>query len=101
MAHFAQVVNGVVMDVKVVANAVITDSNGVEQEALGQQFLSELHGIPAEQFVQCSYSGSFRNTYPGVGFIYDEALDVFVPPKPDNEAWVLNEETLNWVPAEA
>jgi hypothetical protein len=101
MAHFAQVVNGVVMDVKVVANAVITDSDGVEQEALGQQFLSGLHGVPAEQFVQCSYSGGFRNTYPGVGFIYDEALDVFVAPKPDNEAWVLNEETFTWEPVEA
>ena len=81
MAHFAYVVDGVVGRVHVVANAVITDSEGVEQEALGQEFLAGLHDAPAEQFVQCSYNGTFRGVYPAIGFTYDSALDVFVRPE--------------------
>lgn len=80
MAHFAYVVDGVVKRVHVVANTVITDVDGDEVEELGQQFLSNLHGLPAENFVQCSYSGSFRGVYPGAGFTYDVVADVFVAP---------------------
>lgn len=80
MAHFARVVEGVVVQVDVVANPVITDEAGVEQEALGQEFLSGLYGFPAEQYVQCSYNGNFRGVYPGPGFTYDSVADVFVAP---------------------
>ena len=80
MAHFARVVEGVVAQVHVVANPVITDADGVEQEGLGQAFLSGLHGFPAEQYVQCSYNGNFRGVYPGVGFAYDADGDVFLAP---------------------
>jgi hypothetical protein len=82
MAHFARVVENVVVDLHVVANAVITDDNGVEQENLGQQFLSGLYGFPADQFLQCSYNGSMRGVYPGVGWGYDLNNDVFVAPPP-------------------
>lgn len=80
MAHFAYVVDGVVHDVHVVVNAVIEDKNGVEQEALGQKFLAELHGYSPSQVIQCSYNGSFRGVYPGIGYTYDEVNDVFVAP---------------------
>lgn len=82
MAHFARVVDGVVVQVHVLANPVITDEDGVEHEALGQEFLSGLHGFPAEQFVQCSYNGSMRGVYPGIGYTYDPVADVFVAPMP-------------------
>ena len=43
----------------------------------------------------------FRGNYAGIGFTYDEALDAFIPPKPeptDEVAdWVLDEETFTWV----
>ena len=80
MAHFAYVVDGVVADVHVVANEVITDAEGIESEGLGQKFLADLYGYPASQIVQCSYNGSFRGVYPGMGYTYDEANDVFVAP---------------------
>jgi len=80
MAHFAHVVDGTVMTVHVVANEVITDSEGVEQEALGQEFLAELHGYQPEELVQCSYNANFRGVYPGPGFTYDVDLDEFVRP---------------------
>lgn len=54
------------------------------------------------------YGGTpFRGNYAGIGFTYDEALDAFIPPKPDAQTsdglvdWVLNEETFNWEPVEA
>lgn len=31
-------------------------------------------------WLDCSYLGSRRGRYPGVGFRYDEATDEFVPP---------------------
>jgi hypothetical protein len=63
-----------------VANGVITDADGVEHEELGKKFLSELHGYPASQAVQCSYNASFRGAYPGAGWSYDSVNDVFVEP---------------------
>lgn len=40
-----------------------------------------------------------RGNYAGIGFTYDEALDAFIPPKPDGD-WTLNESTYSWEPAE-
>ncbi len=80
MAHFARVIDGVVVRVHVVNNGVITDKNGVEQETLGQKFLADLYGYSPPELVQCSYNGSFRGAYPGAGWVYDSVNDIFVPP---------------------
>lgn len=80
MAHFARVIDGTVVKVHVLANPVITDGDGVEQEALGQQFLANLHGYQREELIQCSYNGNFRGVYPGPGFTYDPVADVFIAP---------------------
>jgi hypothetical protein len=82
MAHFARVIDGTVVEVHVVANPVLIDSDGVEQESLGQQFLAELHGYDPNELVQCSYNGNFRGVYPGMGYAYDPVADVFVGPEP-------------------
>ena len=42
----------------------------------------------------------FRGNYAGLGFSYDEALDAFIPPKPQGD-WVLDETTFSWVQDEA
>ncbi len=86
MAHYAYVVDGVVQNVLVLANPVITDENGVEREALGQQFLANLYDLVAENFIQCSYNANFRGVYPGVGYGYDSVADVFVAPEVFDEA---------------
>ncbi len=86
MAHYAYVVDGVVLRVHPVANPVITDADGVEQEALGQEFLADLHGLVADNFVQCSYNGNFRGVYPGPGYTYDSVTDVFTAPGVPDEA---------------
>jgi hypothetical protein len=36
----------------------------------------------------------------GLGYTYDEALDAFIPPKPSNGEWVLDESTFSWVKVE-
>jgi hypothetical protein len=81
MAHYALVKNGVVELVLPLTNQVITDGEGLEQEALGQEFLAGLYGENPGDFIQCSYSGSFRGVYPGPGYSYDPVADVFVAPK--------------------
>jgi hypothetical protein len=37
----------------------------------------------------------FRKNYAGVGYVYDEQRDAFIPPKPF-ASWVLNEDTCLW-----
>lgn len=94
MAHFARVVDGLVVQVHVVANPVITDDEGIEQETLGQEFLSGLHGFPSETFVQCSYSGSFRGLYPAPGFTYDSVREMFIAPAQDDVVFEVPDEAL-------
>jgi hypothetical protein len=86
MAHFAYVVDGVVRRVEVLVNEVMTDSDGVEQELLGQEFLAGLYGENAASFIQCSYNANFRGVYPGPGYSYDPVADVFVAPEVSDEA---------------
>jgi hypothetical protein len=86
MAHYARVIDGVVQKVLVVANPVLLDEDGVEQEALGQAFLADLHGYNPDELIQCSYDGNFRGVYPGPGYTYDPVADVFVAPEVPDEA---------------
>jgi hypothetical protein len=37
----------------------------------------------------------FRKNYAGIGYLYDEQRDAFIPPKPF-DSWILDEETCNW-----
>ena len=48
-----------------------------------------------QRCVRTSYNANIRKNYAGIGSIYDEELDAFIPPKP-YESWVLNEETCLW-----
>jgi len=86
MAHYAYVVDGVVQKVHVLANPVLLDEDGVEQEALGQAFLADLHGYNPDELIQCSYNANFRGVYPGPGYSYDPVADVFVAPEVPDEA---------------
>lgn len=79
MAHFARVENGVVTQVIVVSNEVITDENGVESEAIGVAFCKSLFGEDTE-WVQTSYNCNFRGFYAGIGSLYDAETDMFVSP---------------------
>lgn len=79
MAHFAKINNNIVEQVIVVANADCGDVEFPESEPLGQAFIASL-GLEGE-WLQTSYSGSFRGRYAGIGFVYDEVSDTFVAPE--------------------
>lgn len=98
MAHWAEVdENNTVLRVLVGDN---NDPNGDE----GYQWLIDNLG---GRWIKTSFN-TYKNThllggtplrgnYAGIGFIYDEATDRFLPPK-DYPSWLWNEESYNWIP---
>lgn len=44
-----------------------------------------------------SYNGNIRKRFAGIGYIYNDRLDAFIPPKP-YPSWTLNDETADWEP---
>ena len=93
MAHFAQLnEENIVTQVIVVANQDTADKDGVENEAIGIEFCTNLLG---GRWVQTSYNANIRKNYAGIGYKYDATLDAFIPPQPF-ESWTLNEETAQW-----
>jgi len=104
MASFAKIgLNNKVIEVLSVHNNELKDSNGVEQEVNGIDFLTKLTGWSI--WVQTSYNTHsgvhnnngtpLRKNHAGIGYTYDEDRDVFIPPKPYN-SWILNETTCQW-----
>ena len=95
MAYFAKLGTGNIVE-KVISinNAVITDANGVEQEQLGVDFINKLYNT-RDVWKQTSYNNNIRKNYASIGYIYDQARDAFIPPKPFN-SWILNETTCLW-----
>jgi hypothetical protein len=104
MASFAKIgLNGKVIEVQSVVNEVLHDSNGVEQEAIGIDFLTKLTGYPVWKQTSYNTHGGFHNNngiplrknHAGIGMTYDETRDAFIYKKPFN-SWVLNEDTCLW-----
>lgn len=113
MAHFAKIdENFRVLSVEVVSNTDNYNSETQqEDENIGIQFLTNIHGWPL--WKQCSYntrggkhydadgnesvdqSKAFRKNYPSIGWKWDESKDMFYPPKP-YDSWILNETTGLW-----
>jgi len=105
MASFAKIENNIVITVVSVVNEVLKDSNGIEQENIGIEFLKTLYNEPNAIWKQTSYNTvggvhllggtPFRKNHAGIGYTYDENRNAFIPQKPYN-SWVLNENTCNW-----
>jgi hypothetical protein len=79
MAHFAKINDNVVQEVIVISNDDCGGGDFPESEPVGQAFIASL-GIEGE-WLQTSYSGSFRGLYAGIGFEYSEESDTFVAPE--------------------
>ena len=107
MAHFAEIVDGVVQRVIVVHD---------NEEANGAQFCHDLLG---GEWVQTSYNHKIRKQFAGIGYTYDNIAVVFImpqpypswtldsnhdwqapTPKPTEGLWAWNEEELEWVAVE-
>jgi hypothetical protein len=104
MASFAKIgLNSKVIEVLSVHNNVLKDSNGVEQEVNGIDFLTKLTGWAIWKQTSYNTNGGvhnnngipFRKNHAGIGYTYDETRDAFIPPKPFN-SWILNEDTCLW-----
>jgi hypothetical protein len=116
MAHFCELdENGNVIRTVVVANEVITDPQGVEQEQLGIDFLNNLFGYstwrqtsyntragkyydPVTGMLDKDQSKAFRKNYANPGMKYDQSTDSFVETdayKPYSD-WILDSTTGRW-----
>ena len=106
MASFSKLNSqNIVLKVESVVNDVIQDSNGIEQESIGIEFLKNLYNEPNSIWKQTSYNTRggvhvlggtpFRKNFAGIGYTYDEDKDAFIPKQPYN-SWTLNETTCQW-----
>ena len=106
MATFAKIgLNSKVIEVHSVNNNVLKDADGIEQEALGIDFLTKLTGYPVwKQTSYNTHSGvhllggtPFRKNHAGIENTYDEERDAFIKRKPYDSS-VLDESTCKWEP---
>ena len=112
MAHFAKLgINGKVIAVHGLDNDQLLNADGKEDESVGQQRLQQIHGWPAEMWIQTSYnthgkkyrnqdgsldaSKQFRGNYAGIGFTWDEDNEIFWPKQP-HASWTKNTSTASW-----
>ena len=112
MAHFAKLgVNGKVIAVHGLDNDQMLNADNKEDETVGQQRLQQIHGWPAEMWIQTSYntkakkyinqdgsedaSKQFRGNYAGIGYEWDEVNEIFWPKSP-HASWTKNLSTAGW-----
>ena len=108
MAHFAKLgSNSKIIQVLTLDNKDMLNADGVEDEAVGQQYLERHNNWPAQMWIQTSYntqggkhksgddSKALRGNYAGIGYIWDEDNNLFYPKKP-YASWVLNTTTASW-----
>lgn len=48
-----------------------------------------------QKCLRTSYNGNIRKNFAGIGYSYNEDLDAFIPPKPQ-DSWILDEEICGW-----
>ena len=106
MAHFAKLGgNGKVIQVLTLDNKDMLKADGIEDEAVGQQYLERHNNWPAQMWIQTSYNTSgnihklggtpFRGNYAGIGYSWDEDNNIFWSKKPF-ASWVKNPADDRW-----
>ena len=108
MAHFAKLgANGKVIQVLTLDNKDMLNADGIEDEAVGQQYLERHNNWPAQMWIQTSYntqgnkhnsgddSKAFRGNYAGIGYSWDEDNNIFWSKKP-YASWVKNITDARW-----
>ena len=106
MAHFAKISDtSEVLSVHVVNNTDILNADGIEDEAVGQQYLETHSNWPAQMWIQTSYNTGnnthalggtpFRGNYAGIGYTWDNINQIFWPEK-NHASWVKNISEARW-----
>jgi len=91
MAHFAKISEtNEVLTINVVNNSDILNTDGVEDETVGQAYLEQHNNWPAHLWIQTSY-----NTSGGTGSTWDEDDNIFWDKKPYT-SWVKHLATASW-----
>ena len=85
MSHWAELDEN-----NIVLRVTVGDNNEPDE---GYQWLIDNIG---GTWIKTSYNGNIRKNYAGIGYTYDAIRDAFIPPKPKEGNWVLNEETCVW-----
>ena len=108
MANFAKLdENNVVIDMAVVRNEDILDTNGNEIEQKGIDLLTALTGHSHwKQYSVFTHLGEhlqgrtpFRKNNPSRGDVYDVTKNAFIRKKPEDcVSWVFNEDKCAWEP---
>ena len=88
------------------AHYAFLDSNNIVTEVItGIDETETIEGLDTEIWYgnfrgqickRTSYNNNIRKNYAGIGFTYDSVRDAFIPPKPPEGDWILNEETCLW-----
>ena len=95
MSHYAKVVDGKVTQV-IVAEAEFF--NNFVDTSPGQWLQTSYNtrgNVHYGQDGQPSGGTALRGNYAGIGYLYDNINDVFIPPKPF-PSWLLNQSTWTW-----
>ena len=119
MSHWARIdENNIVVNVLVGNNAMPNEGYDWFVENLGGRWIQT--SVNTYAGIHKNGKEPVRKNYAGIGFTYDEALDAFIPPKPEqfpsfivdpetglwttpiprpegDETWGWNEETQEWV----
>jgi hypothetical protein len=108
MAHFAKIGDtSKVLTVLTLNNKDMLNSDGVEDESVGQQYLEKHNNWPAQMWIQTSYNTShnthnsednskaLRGNYAGIGYEWDEDNKIFWSKKP-HASWVKDTSDASW-----
>jgi hypothetical protein len=87
MAHWAEVNEN-----NIVLRVTVGDNNDPAGDEGYQWLIDNLGGT----WVKTSYNGNIRKNFAGIGYTYDSVRDAFIPPKPEEGEWILNEDACIW-----
>jgi hypothetical protein len=99
MAHYAFIDNHNIVTQVIVGRDENDLSEGISDwevyysEKLGQRCLRTSYNTNSGSHT--AGGQSYRGNYAGIGFVYNEVLDAFIPPQP-YPSWILNEATYSW-----
>lgn len=87
MSHWAEIDQN-----NVVLRVLVGDNNDPAGDEGYQWLIDNLAGT----WIKTSYNANIRKNYAGIGFMYDETRDAFIPPK-CHEIAELDEFTCLWI----
>lgn len=87
MAHFAKVIDGIVVDM------IVADQDVIDSGMFGDGWIQTSYNTYGGQHPE---GQPLRKNYAGVGFTYDVQRDAFIAPQPFM-SWTLEEDSCLWI----